>query len=101
MQEMSWVSCTWFHDAIFAFVIFHRTASTVFDVFDTGEHQYLFSMGTADGGMKTTADVDKDYAPASDANPGCRLSVAPDGTRAIYAIATLKSGIRRFEGFKP
>lgn len=66
-------------------------------------HQYLFSIdANAPGsGMKTIADVGKDYAPASNFNPGYRLSVAPDGTCAIYSVATIKSSIWLFEGFKP
>ena len=65
------------------------------------EHQYLFSLdvnGNASA-LKTIADVGKDYAPASDYNPGYRLSVAPDGTCAIYSIGNTKSSIWLFEGF--
>ena len=65
------------------------------------EHQYLFSIDITGGAIKKIADIGKDYTPKSDFNPGFRLSVAPDGTCAIYSIATSKSSIWLFEGFKP
>ena len=58
-------------------------------------------MDTAGGPMKTIAEIGKDYAPRTSSSPGYRLSVAPDGTCAIYSIATSKSSLWLFEGFKP
>jgi TolB protein len=66
------------------------------------DHQVLFSL-EANGGVKTLrtiAELSQDYAPSSEMNPGYRLSVAPDGTCAIYAISTTKSSIWMMEGFR-
>jgi Tol biopolymer transport system component len=68
---------------------------------EENQHQYLFSMDTAGGPLKTIAEIGKDYAPRTNSSPGYRLSVAPDGTCAIYSIATSKSSLWLFEGFKP
>jgi Tol biopolymer transport system component len=65
------------------------------------EHPNLFSMDVAGGGKKSIADLSKDYAPISSANPGIRFSLAPDGTCVIYSVATVKSSIWLFEGFRP
>ncbi len=65
------------------------------------EHQYLFSLDASGNAasVKTIADIGKDYAPASNYNPGYRLSLAPDGTCAIYSIENNKSSIWLLEGF--
>jgi serine/threonine protein kinase len=80
---------------------FSLDGKTLYGIRKEKEHEYLFSMSVAGGASKTIADLGADFAPASDANPGYRLSVAPDGTCAIYSIATIKSSLWLFEGFKP
>ena len=49
----------------------------------------LFSMSVARGTEKTIGSLRRDYLPASELNPGLRLSLAPDGKSVTYS--TLKS----------
>ncbi len=80
---------------------FSLDGKKLFGIRHDKEHQYLFSLDVNgdSSALKTIADIGQDYAPASNLNPGYRLSVAPDGTCAIYSIATSKSSIWLFEGF--
>jgi len=80
---------------------FSLDGKTVYGIRAEKEHQYLFSLDiTGDRSHpKTLFDIGKDYAPASSLNPGHRLSLAPDGTCVIYAIARYRSTIWLFEGF--
>ncbi len=80
---------------------FSLDGKTLYGIRKDKDHEYLFSMSAEGGPAKTIADLGSDYAPASDLNPGYRLSLAPDGTCVIYSIATVKSSIWLFDGFKP
>lgn len=80
---------------------FSLDGSKLYGITRDKEHPNLFSMDVAGGGKKSIADLSKDYAPISSANPGIRFSLAPDGTCVIYSVATVKSSIWLFEGFRP
>jgi Tol biopolymer transport system component len=83
-----------------AHLAFSLDGKKLYGIRRDGEHYYLISVDVASGkDIRNIADIGKDYAPASSLNPGVRLSVAPDGTCAIYTIATTKSSIWLFEGF--
>ncbi len=81
---------------------FSTDGKKLYGIRDEKEHEYLFSMDVSGSSrdMKTISEIGRDYAPASYVNPGYRLSVAPDGTCAIYSIARYKSSIWLFEGFQ-
>jgi hypothetical protein len=85
------------------YLAFSLDGKKLYGIRRENEHQYLHSLEIGSPGstvaLKNIADIGKDYAPASKTNPSYRLSIAPDGTCAIYSIATSKSSIWLFEGF--
>ena len=61
----------------------------------------LFSMSVAGGPEKIIGSLSPDARPASDTNPGLRLSLAPDGKRLTYSTARATSNLWLMDGLKP
>ncbi len=65
------------------------------------DRRTLFSVDISTNAEKTIGDVGKDFTPASNLNPGVRLSLSPDGKSILYPAVRSASSLWMLEGFDP
>jgi Tol biopolymer transport system component len=81
--------------------MFSADGKRLYGIRRDGEREVLFFMDLATGKKKVVGELDKDFRPVSDLNPGIRFSLAPDGKSFVYSAADQKSNLWLLEGFEP
>jgi Tol biopolymer transport system component len=82
------------------YLMFSRDGKRLYGIRNKDTENKLFALDLAARSVTDMRDVGKEFAPASDYNPGIRFTLTPDGKTITYASGTYKADLWLLEGFQ-